>query len=225
MSEVIGGLPTMKKERVTLLLVAVVLALQHYIGDRHQYYVLNPDGGSFGAMVFWAAGKIAGYLLVPLVVIAVWRGRLGDFGLGLGDTLRHWKIYLGLYLVVMPLVVAASFTPAFLSTYPFYHGPYQLRWELVYAATFLSLEFFFRGFTLFTLDRAIGPAAVYVMVVPYTMIHFGKPLPEVLGAIVAGTVLGHLALKTRSVWGGVAVHVGVAWSMDALALYQKMKRG
>jgi membrane protease YdiL (CAAX protease family) len=212
-----------RRAHIALLLAAVVLSLQHYFGDRNQYYYLYAEGGSFGAMVYWASTKVAGYLLVPAVVIAVWRGRLGDFGLGAGDSLRHWKIYLGLYLVVMPLVVAASFTPAFQTTYPFYRGPYQMRWELVYGATFLSLEFFFRGFMLFTLERAIGKAAIYVMVVPYTMIHFGKPLPEVLGAIVAGTVLGHMALRTRSVWGGVAVHLGVAWSMDALAFYQKMK--
>src|SRR5262249_40413394 len=112
---------------------------------------------------------------------------------------------------------------AFRATYPFYRGPHQLQWELWYGATFVSLEFFFRGFALFTLDRVMGRLAVFVMVVPYTMIHFGKPLPEVLGAVAAGLVLGHLALGTRWVWGGVAVHLGVAWTMDLLALYQNMK--
>jgi membrane protease YdiL (CAAX protease family) len=52
------------------------------------------------------------------------------------------------------------------------------------------------------------------------MVHFGKPLPEVLGAVVAGLVLGAMALRTRSIWGGVAVHLGVAWTMDLLALWR-----
>jgi membrane protease YdiL (CAAX protease family) len=31
------------------------------------------------------------------------------------------------------------------------------------------------------------------------MLHFGKPWPEVLAAIAAGSVLGWLALKTNSI--------------------------
>ena len=51
---------------------------------------------------------------------------------------------------------------------------------------------------------------MFVAVVPYCMIHFQKPLPEALGAIVAGVVLGALSLRTGSVLGGAAVHVAVA---------------
>ncbi len=47
---------------------------------------------------------------------------------------------------------------------------------------------------------------------------YGKPYPETMGAIAAGTTLGWLALKHRSVWLGVAVHFGVALSMDILAI-------
>jgi hypothetical protein len=50
------------------------------------------------------------------------------------------------------------------------------------------------------------------------MIHFGKPLSECLGSVVAGIALGTLALRTGSIYGGVVVHCGVAWSMDLFAL-------
>jgi hypothetical protein len=56
------------------------------------------------------------------------------------------------------------------------------------------------------------------MVVPYCMIHYGKPMAETCGAIFAGLVLGTIAMRTRSIWGGVAIHVCVALSMDGLAL-------
>ena len=56
------------------------------------------------------------------------------------------------------------------------------------------------------------------MVVPYCMVHFGKPVPEVVGAIFAGIILGTLALRTRSIWCGVLIHISVAWTMDLLAL-------
>jgi hypothetical protein len=61
---------------------------------------------------------------------------------------------------------------------------------------------------------------VMAMVVPYCMIHFGKPWAECLAAILAGTVLGTLSLKTRSIWSGFLIHVTVAISMDLAALLQ-----
>ena len=56
------------------------------------------------------------------------------------------------------------------------------------------------------------------MAIPYVMIHFNKPVPETLGALVAGVVLGYLALKARSCVLGIALHFGVAITMDFLAI-------
>ena len=61
------------------------------------------------------------------------------------------------------------------------------------------------------------------MMVPYCMIHFGKPMPETLAAIAAGIILGFMSLKTRSVWMGAALHVSVALSMDLCALWRSGK--
>jgi membrane protease YdiL (CAAX protease family) len=205
---------------VALLTVPLVLLAQRYFGEQPYYRGLHPDGSEWGALVWWSSAKILGFAVVPLLVALWLRVPFAELGLGLGDTARHFKIYLALYLMVLPLVVLVSSTPAFVETYPFYRGPRQLEWELLYGATFVSLELFFRGFILFALRRAIGAYALFVMMVPYVMIHFGKPLPEALGAVAAGLVLGAMALITRSIWGGVAVHLAVAWTMDFLALYK-----
>jgi membrane protease YdiL (CAAX protease family) len=92
-------------------------------------------------------------------------------------------------------------------------------WECAYAVSFLALEAFFRGYLLFTCAARMGWLSVFVMIVPYTMIHFHKPWPECLGAIVAGITLGVLALAFRSFWGGVVVHAMVAVTMDILAVH------
>ena len=82
------------------------------------------------------------------------------------------------------------------------------------------MEFFFRGWWLKAGKRAMGSHAIFVMVVPYVMIHFGKPMIETVGAVIAGVVLGTLAMKTRSIWSGFLIHVSVAISMDLAALLQ-----
>ena len=69
--------------------------------------------------------------------------------------------------------------------------------------------------------RALGALSIFVMTIPYCMIHFGKPMPEAFGAIGAGVVLGFMSLKTRSVWMGAGLHICVAWTMDTLALIQR----
>jgi membrane protease YdiL (CAAX protease family) len=135
-----------------------------------------------------------------------------------------------MYLVMLPCVLYVSFDPSFQRTYPFYRlqtgeplWPRLVAWEIVYGVQFLALEFFFRGFLVHGTRRRFGAYSILVMTVPYCMVHFDKPLPETLGSIVAGLALGFMSLKTRSIWPGAAVHIAVAWTMDAAALYQQMR--
>jgi membrane protease YdiL (CAAX protease family) len=124
---------------------------------------------------------------------------------------------------VLPFVLLVAQQDQFLRTYPFYKYANQsvrhfLAWQFLYAVQFLALEFFFRGYMLKGLRHKFGYGAIFVMIVPYCMIHYPKPLPETLGAILAGIALGTLAMRTRSIWGGVLIHVGVALTMDWLAV-------
>jgi membrane protease YdiL (CAAX protease family) len=53
------------------------------------------------------------------------------------------------------------------------------------------------------------------------MIHFGKPLPETIGAIIAGLVLGTMAIRSKSIIPGVCVHFCIALGMDILSLWHQ----
>jgi membrane protease YdiL (CAAX protease family) len=152
--------------------------------------------------------------------------RARDLGLDPSGLRQHAWIYAAGYAIVLPLVVIVSFRPDFLETYPFYSdaaGSWRelLLWEGSYAVQFVALEYFFRGVLLFAAFRVLGPWAIPMMVVPYTMIHFGKPLPECVGAIIAGSALGIVALRTRAIYAGMVIHIGVAWTMDLLALWHE----
>jgi uncharacterized protein len=220
---------------VVLLTVAVSLTLQEYWGERSQFASWFPaptdafrwDGRSrwiLQSFGWWSGWRFFGYLVLPMLVLLVIPGeRIRDYGLSFKGFSRHVWIYVGLYLAILPLVIAVSYTTPFQRTYPFYKFAHRatwefLVWEVLYALQFLSLEFFFRGFMLQGLRRSIGAHAIWVMIVPYCMIHYGKPMSETLGAIVAGLILGTLALRTRSIWCGVLIHISVAVTMDLLAL-------
>ena len=176
----------------------------------------------------WWAWLVTGLYVVPAWLYA--RGAMGlrgrELGLDPSGFRRHAWLYVTGYAIVLPLVVIASFQPDFLDTYPFYGDAAAswrelLVWEGSYAVQFMALEFFFRGVMLFAAFRVLGPWAIPAMVIPYTMIHFGKPAPECIGAIVAGSALGIVALRTRAIYAGMVIHIGVAWTMDLLALWHE----
>ena len=192
-------------------------------------WVLRSENRRFNARMFWAVGRVVGYVLFPILVIKlIIREPIGGFGIRVKGILQHAKIYAVMLAFIAPMVVLVSFSKPFQSKYPFYDlrlgepwWPNFILWELLYAAQFAALEFFFRGFMVHGAKYRLGFASVWVMMVPYMMIHFGKPLPECVGSIIAGFVLGTLSLKSNSVWWGVAIHVAVAWGMDVLSLWQR----
>jgi membrane protease YdiL (CAAX protease family) len=144
-------------------------------------------------------------------------------GLRVRGVLRHAWIYGACLLVVVPLLFVVSRSPDFANYYPFYKLCSRswvdyLSWELLYIAQFLALEIYFRGFWLQALRRSLGSAAIFLMCVPYVMIHYGKPYLESSGAFIAGVALGSLAVKTRSIYAGFVVHVTVAVLMDLLGV-------
>lgn len=180
----------------------------------------------FNGLVFWATVQILSYTVLPLaVIVLLWRRSPADYGLALRSSLPDAAPYALLFAVAVPFVAVASTTEAFQVKYPFLDlaadqvlWPYMYIWWVFYAAQFVALEFFFRGFLVHGLARSMGVLAVPVMVVPYTMLHFGKPLLEAIAAIVGGLLLGSLALKTRTVWWGALLHISVAMVMDILAI-------
>jgi membrane protease YdiL (CAAX protease family) len=167
---------------------------------------------------------------VPAVVLRFAFGkRLSEFGLSLRIEQGFWKLLLQCVAVMLPLVYLMSLTPGFAAKYPFlkiydgspYLGSTLLVWELIYFAQFFGLEFFFRGFLLHSLKPALGIYSIFVMMVPYCMIHWGKPLPETFAAIFAGIFLGWLSYRNGNIWMGLILHCFVALSMDVMALFNK----
>jgi membrane protease YdiL (CAAX protease family) len=228
-----------RRPAAVLAVVALCLLGIHYAKFHHVLrelvQLLEPAQarallrGTWGPLLqesWWGLVHLAGYVLLPALFIRFVLGqRVVDLGLRWGDTTRWLGWYALLIAPILGFAWLASHTDAFTGTYPFYiHAGRSwsdlVAWELIYLSQFVFLEFFFRGFILESLAPRLGAASVFVMAVPYMMIHFAKPWPEAVGAVAFGIFLGVLALRSRSIWGGVIAHCTIALSMDLLSLWQ-----
>jgi hypothetical protein len=238
------------KTAVVMVTAAVALTLQNYFGKWPAYVyfaqllrflgleqlsagltraMLYSDNAPLNQLTYWSVGWIIVYFVIPALVIRfVFRERLRDYGLKLRGVFRDFWIYGVMFVVMVPLIFLCSANENFQATYPFYPvsaseplWPNFWRWEMMYAVQFFALEFFFRGFMVHGTRHRFGLYSVFAMMVPYCMIHFGKPLPECCGAIGAGIALGFMSLKTRSIWLGAVIHVTVALSMDFASMWRQ----
>ncbi len=184
----------------------------------------HSDHGRILRLAYWSGTSVVAYFVVPVLVIWLFFKRsLSEYGLPVPGRSTPFGFCLVLFLVMLPFVLVASFTDAFQSSYPFYEHADRsvadfLVWQLIYASQFFALEFFYRGFLIHGLKRRLGIYAIFVSMIPYVMIHFGKPLPETLGSIIAGIALGALSYHLRSIWPGVFLHIVIALAMDVFSL-------
>jgi membrane protease YdiL (CAAX protease family) len=177
--------------------------------------------------LYWALTSVLVRIAIPCLVIwFVLHERPSSFGYRVRGITKHVWVYAGLFVLMVPIVIAASFAEGFQNKYPMY-AQAILGWDhfalyqLAYGIQFLGVEAFFRGFLTFGLFERFGYYALLVMVIPYSMVHFGKPPAEVFAAVPAGLLLGYLALKTRSWVFGALLHWCVGISMDLAAVLQK----
>jgi membrane protease YdiL (CAAX protease family) len=227
-----------------LVITAVVLTLQEYYGGRTFFYQsLRGELSSLNQSLpwlkfdkyeelygygWWCVARVIGYTLVPLPLwkLLFPKDSILDMGLRTGGFFKHLWIYGACLAIVLPVMLIVATQSDFGTYYPFYKKSSRswfdlLLWEAMYFGQFFALELFFRGWMVGALRRSLGSAAIFVMAVPYCMIHYGKPYLEAHGAIVAGVVLGSLAMRTRSIYSGFLLHITVALGMDLLALYKR----
>lgn len=137
----------------------------------------------------------------------------------------HVKPYLLMLLIMLPLIAAASTQPDFLSMYPklktvgyfTQKNPeawYKFLFELSYGIDFVGIELFFRGFLILAFIKWAGKDAILPMAVFYCTIHFGKPLGECISSFFGGIILGVVTYHTKTILGGLVVHLGIAWLME-----------
>jgi len=165
-----------------------------------RYYPLNID--------FPQANELIYYLLVPLAAgFLFFQDKPWDYGIRIG----RWKqaiIIIAVCLAAMAgILYAVTRRPDF---YSYYHM-HAIDWPefLRNAALYMfAWEFIFRGYMFFGLEKSIGKHAIVVQIIPFVLLHFGKPFLETLACIPGGLIMGYVAYRTRSFLPCFIIHFG-----------------
>lgn len=213
-----------------------VLAADRSFSFHHSLIPILPHQLIF--FVLRCASSLSTFLVVAMPLYLFYRimDREAESFYGITKKNVNLKPYFILLLLVLPLVIGASFSSDFLRQYPMYQQANGLiaanylqlpewvlaiTYEITYALSFFSVELFFRGFLILGLMRYLGPYVILPMVATYAFLHFGKPMGETIGSIFGGYILGIVAYYSRNIWGGVIVHMGLALLMELAAFIQR----
>lgn len=169
---------------------------------------------------------LKGALVLTAVTIVWYSGDYWRPVAGLSSKGFSAKPYFILLLCMLPLIALAATQSDFQRAYPKWQQvgfvepylkntwPAKLLFEFSYGLDFFTIELFFRGFLILAFIRYAGKAAILPMAAFYCSIHFGKPVFECITSYFGGIILGVIVYHSRSIWGGLIVHLGIAWAME-----------
>ncbi|MBD3388154.1 MAG: CPBP family intramembrane metalloprotease [Candidatus Altiarchaeales archaeon] len=152
------------------------------------------------------ADSLVFYGGLPLAAVLLMRRNPLDFGLRIGE----WRVWVPYVLVTcavaLPILYGASRIESLSSYYTlsgFDLGHYAPRIIVELAAW----EVMFRGYLLFGLSDRFKEGSILVQMVPFVLMHLGKPQLETISTIPMGLYLGWVAYRGNSFWPAAIIHI------------------
>jgi uncharacterized protein len=159
-----------------------------------------------------AVSHLIYYLILPvLVVLFIFRENPLDYGFRLGNY-HIWLFYVLLtVLLSIPILLIGSH---FASVQQYYEKQFNYYEFLSSSVVILfAWEYLLRGFLLFGLKKRFGEFSIIIQMVPFVLLHLGKPEAETLSCIVTGLWFGWVAYRGNSFWPAFLIHVFINFAI------------
>ncbi|HEY9189221.1 MAG TPA: CPBP family intramembrane glutamic endopeptidase [Ignavibacteria bacterium] len=209
--------------------IAIIQTISYYYSSRrffrfnlYQFFV-DYENIYFIEYIYWLSSEFIVLFIIPILLIKFFlKEKLSNYGIILGDKKIGFSITIISILVMLPILWFVSSLPGFINSYPQCSDVKNnwllfLIYEFCFFLYMIGWEFVWRGYMLFGLKEKFGYYAIFIQMIPFTILHNGKPELETFSAIIAGIFLGILAIRTGSFWYGVFIHTTVMFSIDLIS--------
>lgn len=147
------------------------------------------------------------YAVFPiLVILIIMRKNPLDFGLRLGSP-RIWGFYVFIIcLASAAILYASSFNPSLQNYYRMDEFEF-ISYLLSSCISLSASEFVYRGFLLFGLKEKFKEGSILLQMIPFVLLHLGKPELETVSTLFTGIVFGYVAYRGKSYWPAFIIHL------------------
>jgi hypothetical protein len=189
------------------------------------FYYEHFGQDKLGSRLYWFfSDGIMMFLLSVISIKFVLKQKLSDFGFRLGDYKFGLLTTLIFFAAMVPVLFIVSNSPDFILTYP--QGGDQVKENLSNFLLFefsiliymLGWEFLWRGYMLFGLKEKFGYYSIFIQMIPFFILHKGKPELELFASIFAGIILGIQALRANSFIYCWLLHFLIMFSIDTISI-------
>ena len=153
------------------------------------------------------------YAILPiLTILFILRKNPLDFGLRLGDY-KLWSFYVAITVIIaVPVLYIGSLFSSVSQYYTKSFDFYNFFIRMV--PLLLVWEFILRGFILFGLKERFKEASIIIQMVPFVLLHIGKPEIEILMCIPMGLWFGYIAYRGKSFWPAFITHAFINFTLS-----------
>lgn len=152
------------------------------------------------------------YIIFPaFTILIILRKNPLDFGLRLGNC-KLWGFYVAItVLIAIPVLYVGSL---FYSVGQYYIKPFDYYNFFTQMVPLLfAWEYMLRGFLLFGLKEKFKEASILIQMVPFVLLHIGKPEIEILMCIPMGLWFGYIAYRGKSFWPAFITHTFINFTL------------
>lgn len=167
---------------------------------------------------FWISSFVYFGALPILTILIFLRKNPLDFGLHLGNY-RFWLPWVVVFSVIaIPILYFSSEMSSVQGYYQSHRNFDFLTYAWQMAIYMLGWEFLFRGFMLFGLKDKFKEGSILIQMIPFVLLHFGKPEIETISTIFTGILWGYICYRGKSFWPAYIMHMVVNLSNKAFIL-------
>jgi len=152
------------------------------------------------------------YIIFPaFTILIILRKNPIDFGLRLGNY-KLWGFYVAItVLIAIPVLYLGSLFSSVGQYYTKSFDYYSFFTQMV--PLLFAWEYLLRGFLLFGLKERFKEVSILIQMVPFVLLHIGKPEIEILMCIPMGLWFGYIAYRGKSFWPAFITHTFINFTL------------